>query len=101
MRGCQNADIDRDRFIAPYALDDTLLQHAQQLGLRFDGQVANFIEKQRATMRLFEAPNAPGVRAREGTAFVPEQFALNQRLRNSGAVHSDEGFVRSLAVLIN
>ena len=61
-------------------------QHPQQLALRFQAQVGDFVQEQRALVGDLEKPafrgNRPGKRALD----VPEQFALQER--GSHAVQS-------------
>src|SRR5437867_4273429 len=70
-----------------------ILQEALQLRLALDNELAHLVEKQRPPVRTQHQPapisNGPGERPLD----VPEEFALEQRRRNSGAVHGDERFV--------
>ena len=95
-----DAHVDRDRLASADSLDGSLLQHAEQLGLRARRQVANLVEKQRAAVGLLEAADAPGVGAGERAALVAEELALEQRLGDRGAVDRDERLVGALAVLV-
>ena len=52
--------------------------------------LANFIEKNRAAVRLLEPADAAFVRAGKRAAFVTEQFALEQRRRQRRAMHRYE-----------
>ena len=61
-------------------LELVLLQHAQNLGLRARAHVADFIEEQRAAVRLFEAADALLVGAGEGALLVTEEFRFEQVL---------------------
>ena len=88
-------------FVAADALDVFLLQHAQELDLGAQAQVADFVEKNGAVVGLLEAAHAAGVRAGEGAAFVAEQFAFQQGFRNGRAVDGDERLRGALAVLVN
>src|SRR5881628_3321334 len=77
-----DADIDGNRFRSANTLKGLLLEHAQEFHLRVGRQVADFIEEERAFVGLLKAADAPLVRTREGTAFVAEQFAFEQILRD-------------------
>ena len=101
MRGGDDAHVHRDRFLAAQALEASFLQHAQQFHLRARGQVADFIEEDRAAVGLLEAADAARVRAGERAAFVAEEFALQQRLGDGGAVDGDERLLRAVAVLVD
>ena len=69
-----------------------ILQETQQLRLALENELAHLVEKQRPLVRTQHQPapiaNRPGERALD----VSEEFALEQRRRNSGAVHGDERF---------
>ena len=101
MRGGQHPHVHRNLFIAADALDVFFLEHAQQLDLGAQAQVANLIEEDGAEVGLLEAADPPGVRAGVSAAFVAEQFAFQQRLRDGRAIHRDERLVGAFAVLVN
>src|SRR5262245_30611682 len=63
-----------------------LLEHAQQLGLRVERQVADLVEKERGAVGLLEDAGALGVRARERAALVTEELALDRTGRDRVAV---------------
>ena len=67
-----------------------LLEHAQQLGLQLQRQIADLVQEHRALAGGFELAGAPLGRAGEGAALVAEQFALDQAVRDSRAVDRDE-----------
>src|SRR5690606_23567563 len=79
-----------DRLVAADALEAPLLQHVQELDLRTERDLGDLVEEQGALVRLLEAPRAPPVGARERPLLVPEQLALEQRLRERRAVDGDE-----------
>ena len=51
----EHADVDLVRAIAADALDLALLEHAQQLGLQRDVELADLVEEDRAAVGLLEA----------------------------------------------
>ena len=57
------------------------LQHAQQLGLHVQREVADLVDEQRAALGRFEPAHPAGDGAREGPLHVAEQLAFDQRLR--------------------
>src|SRR5438034_473618 len=65
--------------------------HAQQFGLKLRGHLGDFIQKDRAAVGQFEAPDALGDGASEGAFFVAEQFTLEEGFRNRRAIHLDQG----------
>ena len=54
IRRRQHAHIERDRHAAAEALDFAFLQHAQQLRLQAERHLGDFVEQQRAALRLLE-----------------------------------------------
>src|SRR5262249_9676256 len=67
-------DVDAERPSAAEAFELVLLQHAQNLCLRARAPVADFVEEQRASVRLFEAADALLVGAGERALLVAEQL---------------------------
>ena len=70
------------------------LQHAQQLRLQVQRQLADLVEHQRAARRLLEPAGPPRRRAGERAALVTEQLALRQLARQRAAVDGDERAAR-------
>ena len=83
------AHIHRDVFLAPQPLDVALLQDAKQLSLGVRIQVADLVQKKRASAGLLEAADAPGQRTGESATFVAEKLAFQQRIWDSGAIDGD------------
>src|SRR6185295_16377406 len=71
--------------------EGAVLDHPQDLLLEGDGHVADLVQEERASLSLLEPARPALVRAREGAALVPEQLALQQRLREGRAVDGDAG----------
>ena len=71
-------------------LELALLEHAQQLGLQLQRQVADLVEEDGAVVGELEAALAGGDGAGEGAPFVAEQLALDQRRRQRRAVDADQ-----------
>ncbi|MNV48309.1 hypothetical protein D3C71_1402080 [compost metagenome] len=72
------------------ALQLAALQHAQQLGLHRQRQLADFIEKQRAAIGALELALALADGAGEGAAHMAKQLAFDQRIGQGRAVHADQ-----------
>ncbi len=67
------------------------LQDPQELRLRLERHVADLVEEQRPAVRRTHEARLVAIRAREGPALVPEELALEEGLRDGGAVDGDEG----------
>src|SRR5262249_5153120 len=92
---------DPDIFSAADTLKAIILKNPQQFGLRSQGDIANFIQENGAAVGLLKTANPTSAGACESAAFVAEQFAFEQRFRDSGAIDSDEGAANAVAMLIN
>ena len=101
MSGRENADVGTTLLAAADALEDALLENAQQLHLHVDAHVADLVQEQRAAVGQLETPNARGQRAREGAFLVTEQLALEQLAWNRAAVDRDERPARARGQLMN
>ena len=66
------------------------LQHAEQLGLQIQRQLANFIEKRGAAIGGFDQADLLAHRAGERAFHMSEQFALHERTHHRRAIDSDE-----------
>src|SRR5207248_1268998 len=89
-------------FVAPAdAAKLAFLQHTQKLDLRGWRHLRNLIEEQRPAIGELETSLAAIGGARECPLFVTEDFALEQRLRNRGAVDRHKRHLRPRAQLVN
>src|SRR5712691_11245045 len=77
------------------AVDLSELDSAQQLRLERERQLADFVEKQRAAVRVLEEADLVVGRARKGAPHVAEQLALEQGFDDGRAVHGHETGVRA------
>ena len=83
VRGADHAHVDGD-FLAPaQTLDLAFLQEAQQLGLQWRGQVADFLEKQGAAVGGFDAAQGGFRRTREGALFRNRRARFPTAFRES------------------
>ena len=77
------------RRAAAHPLHHALLQHAQDLGLRGEAEVADLVQEERAAVGLLKLPHAR-IHARGDAFFDAEQLAFQQRLRQRRAVQRHE-----------
>ena len=75
---------------AAQAHQRALLQRAQQLGLHGQRQLAHFVQKNGAAVRLLEPACTRLACTGERPALMTEEFRLEQRVGNGRAVHFDE-----------
>ena len=100
VRGGEDADVDGDFLLAADRPDLALLQGPQQLGLRGQRHLADFVEKQRPALGQREKSLAVAAGVGEGPLHVPEQLALQQRIGQRRDVHRDERLFPPLAMLV-
>src|SRR5512146_2240052 len=93
VRSKDEASAQRDEAIAAKAAELHLLKYAQQLYLREEAQIANFVKEQSAIGSLFEVAFTSTDRARKRALFVAKQLGFNQSLGNCSARNRDERLV--------
>src|SRR6185295_13249209 len=99
VRRGQDTDVHGNRVTVADAFDLAILEDTEQCDLGFRGQIADFVEEDRAAVGGFESPQTPLQRARERALLVAKEFRRDERRRDGCAVHPDErasGSVRFL-----
>ena len=91
MRSGDQPDINLMSAVAAESLKFLLLQNAQQFRLKFERDVADFVQKERALVRQFKASHFLSDRSGKCSFFVTEQLTLQKPERNRGAIQFDEG----------
>ena len=101
MRGADHMQIDRNGLIASERNDFAFFDHTQQARLQHQRHIADFIEKQRAAVGLENLSHPAFLhRAGECAARVAEQLALDQALRDGGAIDRHECLVEPKAAVM-
>src|SRR5262249_51221898 len=90
-----------DRLGAAHELELALLEHAQQLDLRREVDVADLVEKQRAPVRQLEASLLSSFGAGEGPFLVAEELGFDQALGQRRAADLDERLLRAQRAVVN
>src|SRR5690348_4052431 len=96
---CNDSDVDWNRSLAADAIDRSLLQNAEHLGLSRETEIADLIEKERATIGRFEFSRSlfdSGGHAPLDTI----QFRFDQILGQSRAIQRDERLIVAWAVVM-
>src|SRR5262249_5635051 len=101
VRGGDQTDVDVDRPCPTETLELVLLQHAEELRLQLERDLAHLVEEERATVSELEPSDPLGDRAGERPPLVAEQLALEQARRDGGAVDLDEGPVAAPARIVD
>src|SRR6185369_16453593 len=85
------AKINVNGLVPTHANDLAFLKDAQQVGLRLEGDVANFIKEDGAAFGDFEFALFAVLRAGKGPLFMAEELALEKRLRQGSAMNRNHG----------
>src|SRR6059036_4142627 len=93
--------VDVDRPFTADALDPTFFDGAQNLRLHAEGHIADLVEEQRAAAGQLEASDPRSDGAGEGATLVAEELGFEETLRDSGAVHGDQGAVLARAPAVD
>src|ERR1700720_4019027 len=96
-----HTNIDARGTSAAYGLELALLEHAEQLGLKLQWHVSNFIKKQCAAVRQRKPADMRINRSGKGSAFVPEKLTFEKTGRHRRTVHFDEIPAAARAELVN
>ena len=84
--GGDDADIHADILHAADAADGLILQRPQQFRLQVGGELADFIQEERAAVGDFKQPLLLRLGVGEGAALVPEELGFHQGFGNGRAV---------------
>src|ERR1700682_2987060 len=86
---------------AAQPLELLLLQDSQQFRLQLEGNVADFIQEQRAAVCRLETPDLLRHRAREGALLMTEELALEESQWDRRTVQLHEGSITASAVRVD
>ena len=92
--GGENAHIDAAGLRGTDALQLAGFKHAEQFGLLAQGNVGDFVEKERAAVGQLEAADAIGARVGECAFDVAEDLALEGSFGQSAGVDGDQRHAR-------
>ena len=93
--------VERDAPRPTDAPDGSLFQRAEQLPLERKRQVPDLVEEQRAAVGHLHQSWLHRSRAGERALLVSEQLALQQVLRNRGAIDVDEWRIATWAIVVD
>src|ERR1700730_11776155 len=74
-----DSNVSVQRACAAQALVLLILEHAQEFGLKFQGKISNFVQKQCSAVRSLKASSSLRDGAGECSSFMTEEFAFEQR----------------------
>src|SRR5262249_11516459 len=95
IRCGEDAHVDGARAATADRTDLARFERAQQLRLKLERQLADFLEEERSAVCFFEDASARVRRAGERAALVAEELALDQARGDRAAVDGDERAVRA------
>ena len=96
-----DADVGFERCGAAYPRVLALLKHAKDLALELERHVADFIQKKSSAIALLEPAGPLSDGAGERALFMAEELALEQLLRDRGAIDGHKAFVRALRIVVH
>lgn len=94
-------DVQRGTFIAAQAADLFALDGSQDFRFDLKVHIVYLVEQDCAAVRLFKFSSLGGGRTGKGPAFIPEQFAFEQTIRQGSAVDADKRFLAPRAVPVD
>ncbi len=100
VSGGDHAHIHANRRLTADAIELAFREHAEQSGLQRRRHVADFVEEQRAAVRLLEAAAPLRIRAGERALLVAEQLGLEKIRRNRRRIQRNERLRRTRAVIV-
>src|SRR5205085_250106 len=90
VRGADEADVDLFRRGSTDGKEPPFFQNSEELHLRLERRLADLVEHERPVVGDLEEALLVLVSSRERALHVAEQLALQERLRESAAVHRHE-----------
>src|SRR4029077_5499142 len=100
--GCRdNTNIDSRCARAAYGLELALLEDTEQLGLKLQRHVSDFIKKQCASVRQRKPADMGIDSSGKGSAFVPEKLTFEKTSWHRRTVYFDEIPAAARAELVN
>src|SRR5262245_7607416 len=88
--GGDDAHVETPNRVVADAFDFMLLQCPQEPGLQIQRELADLVEKERASVGDLEFSGTARDRAREGAPDVSEQLRLDERRRQCRGIESDQ-----------
>ena len=101
VRGRHDTDIDGDRLNTAERFDHSFLEHPQQSDLHGRRNIADLVQEDRAAVGQREPPRLVAFGVGEGPRFVPEQLALQQRVRQRRTVDGHKPFPLARRKVVN
>jgi hypothetical protein len=101
IRGGDQTDVAVDRPGPPETLELVFLQHAQELRLQLERDLAHLVEKDRAALRELEPSDPLRDRAGERPPLVAEQLTLEQARGDGRAIDLDERALAAPAGIVD
>ncbi len=98
--GAEHADVAGERLVVAHAADFPALQEPQQLRLHRLGQLADFVEEERAAVGHLEQSDAMLLGPGKRPLAMAEQLAFDQVLRQGAAVDRHQRHLRPQALIV-
>src|SRR5579863_7493897 len=101
MRSGDEPDINLVSVVAAQPLEFPLLQNAQQLCLKLERDVADFIQEERALVGQFKTSRFLRDRPGECSFFMAEKFTLQEPERNRCTIQLDDSAIAAGAQIVD
>src|SRR5262249_11441297 len=101
MGGGDDADINRQMFLRPNALERAVLQDTQEADLRRQRQFTTLVEKERAAVGSFKPTFSDIHGAGKAAALMAEQLRVDEFRRNGAAIDAQERLSRPCRARMN
>ena len=100
--GCGNdANVYFSRAVFPDSFKLLFLQHLEKFGLKTDGYLGDFVQKERAAVCNLNPSHTILVSTGESAFNMAEEFAFEQLIWDRGAVYLDERPLLSWTALVD
>ena len=97
----KNTRVGTKGTFTPHTFKGLFLERAQELGLKLDGNLPHFVEKERSSGGLFKTTKTAGDSPGEGALFVAKKLTLKKIRRDRRAVHDDKRSLGTAGVIVD
>ena len=99
--GGNHADVHRTGPEITDGNDALFLKNAQELGLKMEAEFTDFVEEEGPTIGGANEAKRIAGSASEGSLYVAEQLALEQRVAEGGAIDRDKGLLGARRIAVD
>ena len=93
MSGSDDPGLSATNRLTAHREEGPVLEDPQELGLKLQGGIPDFVQKNRAGSSHLEIPLATGDGTCEGSFYVAKKLGFQQSVNKGGAVHGKERLI--------